>query len=85
MVGILVHVCLVVYLTPVLFVSRCFQRKKRAAPEVPAEDQQADPALYYNNYWGYPYTGYGFHFLKKREAPAEDQQADPALYYNNYW
>ncbi|XP_043204466.1 uncharacterized protein LOC122371816 isoform X2 [Amphibalanus amphitrite] len=64
-------------------VSPYIWRKKRSAPEAPAEDQQADPALLYNSYLGYPYSSY-IHYLKKREAPAEDQQADPALYLNSY-
>ena len=60
-----------------------FQRKKRSAPEAPAEDQQADPAMFYSSYYGYPYSSY-YHILKKREAPAEDQQADPAMFYSTY-
>ena len=47
------------------------------------EDQQADPALMYYSYFGYPYSPYT-HYLKKREAPAEDQQADPAMIYSAY-
>ncbi|XP_043209580.1 uncharacterized protein LOC122374721 [Amphibalanus amphitrite] len=64
-------------------VSPYIWRKKRSAPEAPAEDQQADPALFYKRYVGYPYSSY-IHYLKKREAPAEDQQADPALFYKSY-
>jgi len=62
-------------------------RKKRAAPEAPAEDQKADEAFLYN-YYAMPYSAYtpysGSHYLKKREAPAEDQKADEAFLYNYY-
>ncbi|XP_043207947.1 uncharacterized protein LOC122373700 isoform X2 [Amphibalanus amphitrite] len=64
-------------------VSPYIWRKKRSAPEAPAEDQQADPALFYKSYVGYPYSSY-VHYLKKREAPAEDQQADAAMFYRSY-
>ena len=71
-------------MSPAVIFPLSFQRKKRFAPEAPAEDQQADPAMYVNSWYGYPYSAYGYaRILKKREAPAEAQQADSNMFHNN--